>query len=235
MPAAAPSRRPFQLVDLYKYGIRENQWTAMADKLRDDPAAVLRRRVKGQEPAIDKIVTVLKRSVLGFSGMQHSSGTKPKGVLFLAGPTGTGKTEMVKAVTELLFGDERSYLRFDMSEYAAENADQKLFGAPPGYVGYEAGGQLTNAVRANPFSVLLFDEVEKAHPSIMDKFLQILEDHHLLHEQRRHLRRAARRARAHRRTAQHRASRRAVRRHPRQGGSGHGHPLQARGLKPHRR
>lgn len=170
-PAAIP-----QLVDLYKYGIRENQWTAMADKLRDDPAAVLRRRVKGQEPAIDKIVTVLKRSVLGFSGMQHSSGTKPKGVLFLAGPTGTGKTEMVKAVTELLFGDERSYLRFDMSEYAAENADQKLFGAPPGYVGYEAGGQLTNAVRANPFSVLLFDEVEKAHPSIMDKFLQILED-----------------------------------------------------------
>lgn len=170
-PAAIP-----ELVDLYKYGIRENQWTAMLDKLRDRPADALRRRVKGQEAAIEKIVSVLKRSVLGFSGMQHSSGTKPKGVLFLAGPTGTGKTEMVKAVTELLFGDERSYLRFDMSEYAAENADQKLFGAPPGYVGYEAGGQLTNAVRANPFSVLLFDEVEKAHPSIMDKFLQILED-----------------------------------------------------------
>lgn len=170
-PAAIP-----ELVDLYKYGIRENQWTAMLDKLRDHPADALRRRVKGQEAAIEKIVSVLKRSVLGFSGMQHSSGTKPKGVLFLAGPTGTGKTEMVKAVTELLFGDERSYLRFDMSEYAAENADQKLFGAPPGYVGYEAGGQLTNAVRANPFSVLLFDEVEKAHPSIMDKFLQILED-----------------------------------------------------------
>lgn len=165
-----------ELVDLYKYGIRENRWSAMMDKLRDDPAAVLRRRVKGQEPAIAKIVSVLKRSVLGFSGMQHSSGTKPKGVLFLAGPTGTGKTEIVKAVTELLFGDERSYLRFDMSEYAADASDQKLFGAPPGYVGYEAGGQLTNAVRANPFSVLLFDEVEKAHPSIMDKFLQILED-----------------------------------------------------------
>ena len=91
-------------------------------------------------------------------------------------PTGTGKTEMVKATTELLFGDERSYLRFDMSEYAAENADQKLFGAPPGYVGYEAGGQLTNAVRANPFSVLLFDEVEKAHPDVFNVLLQVLDD-----------------------------------------------------------
>lgn len=165
-----------ELVDLYKYGIRENKWFAMAEKLSDDPVAVLKQRVKGQDRAIEKIVTVLKRSVLGLSGAQHSSDSKPKGVLFLAGPTGTGKTEMVKGVTELLFGDERSYLRFDMSEYASENSDQKLFGAPPGYVGYEQGGQLTNAVRANPFSVILFDEIEKAHPSIMDKFLQILED-----------------------------------------------------------
>lgn len=94
----------------------------------------------------------------------------------MSGPTGTGKTEIVKAITELLFGDERSMLRFDMSEYGAENSDQKLFGAPPGYVGYAEGGQLTNAVKANPFSVVLFDEIEKAAPSIMDKFLQILED-----------------------------------------------------------
>lgn len=171
-----PPERIVELVDIYKYGIRENRWTTVAGKLRGDAAAALRRRVKGQDRAIEKIVAVLKRSVMGFSGMQHSSNAKPKGVLFLAGPTGTGKTEMVKAVTELLFGDERSCLRFDMSEYAAENSDQKLFGAPPGYVGYEAGGQLTNAVRANPFSVLLFDEIEKAHPTIMDKFLQILED-----------------------------------------------------------
>lgn len=171
----APTDMP-ALVDVYKYGIKENRWADVSGKLREDPEGALRRRVKGQDRAIAKIVTVLKRSVMGFSGMQHSSGTKPKGVLFLAGPTGTGKTEVVKAVTELLFGDERSYLRFDMSEYASENSDQKLFGAPPGYVGYEEGGQLTNAVKANPFSVLLFDEVEKAHPSIMDKFLQILED-----------------------------------------------------------
>lgn len=164
------------LVEMYKYGIRENRWAEVAEKLKDDPLAVLKRRVMGQDQALSRIVTVLKRSVMGLSGLQHSSAGKPKGVLFLAGPTGTGKTEVVKAVTELLFGDERSYQRFDMSEYSAENADQKLFGAPPGYVGYDQGGQLTNAVRENPFTVLLFDEIEKAHPSIMDKFLQILED-----------------------------------------------------------
>jgi ATP-dependent Clp protease ATP-binding subunit ClpA len=96
--------------------------------------------------------------------------------MFLAGPTGTGKTEIVKTVAELLFGDEKALIRFDMSEYAAEHSDQKLFGAPPGYVGYDRGGQLTNAVKNNPFSVLLFDEIEKAHTSVMDKFLQILED-----------------------------------------------------------
>lgn len=164
------------LVEMYKYGIRENRWAEVAEKLKDDPLAILKRRVMGQDQALERIVTVLKRSVMGLSGLQHSSVGKPKGVLFLAGPTGTGKTEVVKAVTELLFGDERSYKRFDMSEYSSENADQKLFGAPPGYVGYDQGGQLTNAVRENPFTVLLFDEIEKAHPSIMDKFLQILED-----------------------------------------------------------
>lgn len=171
-----PSNHLASLVEMYKYGIRENRWAEVAEKLKDDPLGALKRRVMGQDQALARIVTVLKRSVMGLSGLQHSSAGKPKGVLFLAGPTGTGKTEVVKAVTELLFGDERSYKRFDMSEYSAENADQKLFGAPPGYVGYDQGGQLTNAVRENPFTVLLFDEIEKAHPSIMDKFLQILED-----------------------------------------------------------
>lgn len=171
-----PSEVLGNLVEMYKYGIRENRWEEVSQKLKEDPLEILKRRVMGQDRALERIVAVLKRSVMGLSGMQHSSVGKPKGVLFLAGPTGTGKTEVVKAVTELLFGDERSYKRFDMSEYSAENADQKLFGAPPGYVGYDQGGQLTNAVRENPFTVLLFDEIEKAHPSIMDKFLQILED-----------------------------------------------------------
>ena len=97
-------------------------------------------------------------------------------MLFFAGPTGVGKTELAKALTHLVFGDENAYIRFDMSEFAEEHAGARLLGAPPGYVGYDAGGELTNAVRAKPFSVILFDEIEKAHPRILDKFLQILED-----------------------------------------------------------
>ena len=164
-------------VAIYKFGFKENKWQTMRDRIKDDIASKMRLRVKGQEQAIEKISCIIKRSVTGLSGMQHSaSGNKPRGILFLAGPTGTGKTEIVKTVAELLFGDEKALIRFDMSEYTAEHSDQKLFGAPPGYIGYDQGGQLTNAVKANPFSVLLFDEIEKAHPSIMDKFLQILED-----------------------------------------------------------
>jgi ATP-dependent Clp protease ATP-binding subunit ClpA len=96
--------------------------------------------------------------------------------LFFAGPTGVGKTELAKSLTQLIFGDERAYLRFDMSEFAEEHTSARLLGAPPGYIGYDAGGELTNAVRQKPFSVILFDEIEKAHPRILDKFLQILED-----------------------------------------------------------
>ena len=116
------------------------------------------------------------RAITGLSGLQGSSHGRPKGVLFFAGPTGTGKTETAKTLAEILFGHEDACIRFDMSEFSQSHSDQKLLGAPPGYVGYEAGGQLTNAVRNKPFSILLFDEIEKAHPSILDKFLQILED-----------------------------------------------------------
>lgn len=164
------------VIDLYKFGIQENPWNQMDYEIMRGAEAKFEERVKGQHVAITKTVDVIKRAMTGLSRLQHSSGTKPKGVLFFAGPTGTGKTETAKTLAERIFGDERSCIRFDMSEYSQSHSDQKLLGAPPGYVGYEAGGQLTNAVKNNPFSILLFDEIEKAHPSILDKFLQILED-----------------------------------------------------------
>ena len=124
-----------------------------------------------------KTIDILMRSVMGLTGAQaRASGNRPRGVLFFAGPTGVGKTELAKTLTQLVFGDERAYIRFDMSEFAEEHTGARLLGAPPGYIGYDAGGELTNAVREKPFSVVLFDEIEKAHPRILDKFLQILED-----------------------------------------------------------
>jgi ATP-dependent Clp protease ATP-binding subunit ClpA len=96
--------------------------------------------------------------------------------MFFAGPTGVGKTELAKSLSELIFGDESACIRFDMSEFSAAHAAERLVGAPPGYLGYDAGGELTNAVRERPFSLILFDEIEKADPSILDKFLQILDD-----------------------------------------------------------
>jgi ATP-dependent Clp protease ATP-binding subunit ClpA len=120
------------------------------------------------------MLDIVKRAITGVGAGRR--GGRPRGVAFLAGPTGVGKTELAKAITELLFGDDSAYIRFDMSEFSAEHADQRLIGAPPGYIGYDAGGELTNAIREKPFSVVLFDEIEKAHPRILDKFLQVLDD-----------------------------------------------------------
>ena len=165
-----------RVVDLYKYGIRENPWDKLDEGRLAAAAETFRRRVKGQDYAVGRTLDVVKRAATGLGNLQSSSQTRPKGILFFAGPTGTGKTETAKTLAEALFGDEDCCIRFDMSEYRQAHSDQRLLGAPPGYVGYEAGGQLTNAVRKHPFSILLFDEIEKAHPSILDKFLQILED-----------------------------------------------------------
>ncbi|WP_406487622.1 AAA family ATPase [Streptomyces phaeochromogenes] len=165
-------------VRIYRLGVEKDPWRSWAIRERIARGHdALTHRVRGQEPAVTMTLDILKRAALGLSGAQATSaGHRPRGVLFFAGPTGTGKTEMAKTVAQLLFDSEEAYLRFDMSEFSAAHAADRLVGAPPGYVGYEAGGELTRAVRADPFRVILFDEIEKAHQGVMDKFLQLLED-----------------------------------------------------------
>lgn len=165
------------LVSLYRFGKRQSPWEKLNYQRLKETKSTLQERVKGQEQAIEAVNKILVRAYTGLSGLQHSVKARtPKGALFFVGPTGVGKTELAKSLAQFLFGDEDACIRFDMSEFNHEHADQRLVGAPPGYVGFEEGGQLTNAVKTRPFSLLLFDEIEKAHPRILDKFLQILED-----------------------------------------------------------
>lgn len=131
----------------------------------------LGKRVVGQADAISVIGRALRRSRAGLKDPR-----RPQGVFLFLGPTGVGKTELARALAEVVFGDERSLLRYDMSEYMEKFNVSRLIGAPPGYVGYEEGGQLTEAVRRQPYSVVLFDEIEKAHPDISNILLQIFEE-----------------------------------------------------------
>jgi energy-coupling factor transporter ATP-binding protein EcfA2 len=158
----------------YKVGVTEDPWQQIGRNKIKNAESFIRQRVKGQPDAVVHMLDIVKRAVTGVGGGRR--GGRPRGVAFLAGPTGVGKTELAKTITSLLFGEESAYIRFDMSEFSAEHADQRLLGAPPGYIGYDAGGELTNAIREKPFSVVLFDEIEKAHPRVLDKFLQILDD-----------------------------------------------------------
>ncbi|TAX87731.1 ATP-dependent Clp protease ATP-binding subunit (plasmid) [Rhizobium leguminosarum] len=158
----------------YKVGVTDDPWRKIDRTKIAGAEEFIRSRVKGQDHAAIHMLDIVKRAVTGVG--RSSTNGRPRGVAFLAGPTGVGKTELAKTITSLLFGDESAYIRFDMSEFSAEHADQRLIGAPPGYVGYDAGGELTNAIREKPFSVVLFDEIEKAHPRILDKFLQVLDD-----------------------------------------------------------
>src|SRR5690625_3795022 len=132
---------------------------------------VIGRRLIGQQRAVRAVSDAVRRSRAGLSDPD-----RPTGSFLFLGPTGVGKTELAKSLADFLFDDERAIVRIDMSEYSEKHSVSRLVGAPPCYVGYEAGGQLTEAVRRRPYSVVLLDEVEKAHPEVFDILLQVLDD-----------------------------------------------------------
>ncbi|MCU1492926.1 MAG: ATPase domain protein [Acidimicrobiaceae bacterium] len=148
------------------YKLTEEE-TAKLLRMEDE----LHKRIVGQEDAIKALSRAIRRTRAGLKDPK-----RPSGSFIFLGPTGVGKTELAKALAELLFGDESSLIQLDMSEYMEKHTVSRLVGSPPGYVGYEEGGQLTEAVRRKPFAVVLFDEVEKAHPDVFNALLQILED-----------------------------------------------------------
>ena len=131
----------------------------------------LPREIRGQDHLIPSVLSMARRGQLGLTKVG-----RPRGSFLSLGPTGVGKTELSRALAEFLFDDERALIRIDMSEYMEKHTVARLIGAPPGYVGYEEGGQLSEAVRRRPYSVVLFDEIEKAHPDVFNVLLQVLDD-----------------------------------------------------------
>ena len=134
-------------------------------------ASELKKRVVGQDEAVDYVSDAIIRSKAGIKDP-----SKPIGSFIFLGPTGVGKTELAKSLAAALFDNEQNMVRIDMSEYMEKHSVSRLIGAPPGYVGYDEGGQLTEAVRRKPYSVVLFDEIEKAHPDVFNVLLQVLDD-----------------------------------------------------------
>ena len=132
---------------------------------------ILHKRVIGQEEAVHAVARAVRRGRVGLKDPK-----RPIGSFIFLGPTGVGKTELSKALAEAIFGDENAMIRIDMSEYMEKHAVSKLVGSPPGYVGHEEGGQLSEQVRRHPYSVILFDEIEKAHPDVFNILLQVLDD-----------------------------------------------------------
>lgn len=158
----------------YKTGIPLGKIQAKEKDKLLNMDSYLKKRVIGQDYAVKAISEAILESR---SGLNKKG--QPIGSFFFLGPTGTGKTELAKSLAEFLFNDEKAMIRFDMSEFKEEHSAALLYGAPPGYVGYEEGGMLVNKIRQKPYSVLLFDEIEKAHPSVFDTFLQILDEGHM--------------------------------------------------------
>jgi ATP-dependent Clp protease ATP-binding subunit ClpC len=138
----------------------------------------LRARVVGQTDAVEAVAKAIRRGRIGLKDPR-----RPIGSFIFMGPTSIGKTELAKALAEVLFGSENAMIRLDMSEYMEKHSVSKLIGSPPGYVGFDEGGQLTEKIRRKPYSVVLFDEIEKAHPDVFNILLQVLEDGHLTDSQ----------------------------------------------------
>jgi len=159
-------------------GVTNSPW--LGKTLRQSYATLgksLNHRVKGQPAAVEAVLKQLRQSIMGLTSVtQNTVSTAPKGVFFFAGPTGTGKTELTKALAESIYGSETNLIRFDCGELQESHAVSRLIGAPPGYVGYEQGGELTDAVAQKPASIILFDEIEKAHPRLFDILLSVLDD-----------------------------------------------------------
>ncbi|MFC4401510.1 ATP-dependent Clp protease ATP-binding subunit [Gracilibacillus xinjiangensis] len=173
-PKAEISLEDIQLIIEEKTGIPVRKIQADEQSKMKKLANNLSKKVIGQQVAVDKVAKAVRRSRAGLKAKE-----RPIGSFLFVGPTGVGKTELTKALAEELFGTKDAMIRLDMSEYMEKHAVSKIIGSPPGYVGHEEAGQLTEKVRRNPYSLILLDEIEKAHPDVQNMFLQIMEDGHL--------------------------------------------------------
>ena len=181
-----------EVINITEDNVKEiiSKWTGIpTKKINEDESKKLKnlevelhKRVVGQNEAVNAVAKAIRRSRVGLRDPK-----RPIGSFLFLGPTGVGKTELSKALAEVLFGDEDSMIRIDMSEFMESHSTSKLIGAPPGYIGFDEGGQLTEKIRKKPYSVILFDEIEKAHPDVMNILLQILEDGRLTDSQGRYV------------------------------------------------